>query len=94
MEVHIISPEGDVFQGTADAVFLPGTLGGFEVLDGHAPLVSTLGKGRVLIRRAAGFSDARMREDLAPQGEGTELSLEVSSGVAQTSEGRLTVLID
>ena len=45
MEVHIISPEGDVFQGTADAVFLPGTLGGFEVLDGHAPLVSTLGKG-------------------------------------------------
>ena len=44
MEVHIISPEGDVFQGTADAVFLPGTLGGFEVLDGHAPLVSTLGK--------------------------------------------------
>ena len=91
MEVHIISPEGDVFQGTADAAFLPGTLGGFEVLDGHAPLVSTLGKGRVLIRRAAGFSDARMREDLAPQGEGTE---EVSSGVAQTSEGRLTVLID
>ena len=36
------------------AVFLPGTAGAFEVLAGHAPLVSTLTKGEIRWRTASG----------------------------------------
>ena len=35
-----------------DAVFLPGSLGEFEVLPGHAPIISTLTAGKVKWRIA------------------------------------------
>ena len=93
MEVKIISPEGEVFRGKADAVFLPGADGGFELLDGHAPIVSTLAKGEVVVRSASRFGGAQMREDLVPDEKG-EMTLEVSSGVAQAENDRVTILVD
>ena len=47
LSVRILTPEGTLFEGAVEAVFLPGTMGAFEVLPGHAPLISTLGKGEV-----------------------------------------------
>lgn len=45
MKVEIITPDKRVFEGEADVVTLPGLNGSFQVLKGHAPMVSTLGKG-------------------------------------------------
>ena len=42
IRIKILSAEATVFSGTADAVFLPGEIGEFEVLDHHADLMSTL----------------------------------------------------
>ena len=36
----------------ADAIFLPGTLGEFEVLRNHAPIISTLTSGNIKRRSA------------------------------------------
>ncbi len=47
MEITIVSPEKTLFKGNADGVKLPGEMGRFEVLKGHAPLISTLTKGTV-----------------------------------------------
>ena len=49
MHLDIITPDKKVFAGEADAVTLPGTEGQFQVLNRHAPLVSTLGKGNVVV---------------------------------------------
>jgi len=49
MHLEIITPDKKVFAGEADAVTLPGTEGQFQVLNRHAPLVSTLGKGNVVV---------------------------------------------
>lgn len=49
MFVEIISPEHIIFEGDADSVKLPGSAGGFEVKDKHAPIVSTLSKGELCI---------------------------------------------
>ena len=38
LTVRILTPEGTLFEGAAEAVFLPGMKGAFEVLPGHAPL--------------------------------------------------------
>ena len=46
--LHIISPEGTVVKTTVSAVTLPGTLGPFEVLKGHAALISSLEKGEIV----------------------------------------------
>lgn len=49
--VEILHPEWNrSFE--ADAVWLPGTLGEFEVLRGHAPIISTLVAGKLKWRAA------------------------------------------
>jgi len=51
IQVSILSPSWSrSFE--ADAVWLPATLGEFEVLKGHAPIISTLEKGQVRWRAA------------------------------------------
>jgi F-type H+-transporting ATPase subunit epsilon len=49
MHLDIITPDKKVFNGEATAVTLPGTEGQFQILNRHAPLVSTLGKGDVVV---------------------------------------------
>ena len=49
MHLEIITPDKKVFAGEANAVTLPGSEGQFQVLNRHAPLVSTLGKGDVVV---------------------------------------------
>ncbi len=47
MTLKIISAEDILFQGEVDAVHLPGKMGAFTVLPGHAALISTLTPGAV-----------------------------------------------
>ena len=54
MLVEVITPDKVVFSGEADAVKLPGTLGQFEVLNNHAPLISSLNAGEVIVKTAKG----------------------------------------
>lgn len=49
MNLEIITPDKKVFAGEATSVTLPGSDGQFQVLNHHAPLVSTLDKGNVVI---------------------------------------------
>ena len=49
MTVEIITPEKQIFSGEATAVRLPGKAGLFEVLNNHAPIISTLTKGKIRV---------------------------------------------
>lgn len=53
IKVDILTPEWTRSIGV-EAIFLPGTLGEFEVLKNHAPIISTLTKGRIKWRCAEG----------------------------------------
>jgi F-type H+-transporting ATPase subunit epsilon len=48
IRLHIVSPEGTVVEQAVSAVTLPGTVGPFEVLKDHAPLISSLEKGDIV----------------------------------------------
>jgi F-type H+-transporting ATPase subunit epsilon len=50
MQLDILTPEKKIFSGEADAVSFPGTAGAFQVLNHHAPLISSLKEGRVKVR--------------------------------------------
>ena len=45
MYLEIISPEATLFSGEIEALSLPGTNGSFQLLENHAPIVSTLQTG-------------------------------------------------
>ena len=52
LTLRILTPEGPAFEGGVDAVFVPGTAGRFEILPGHAPIVSSLAQGELKWREA------------------------------------------
>lgn len=54
MTLKIISAKEIAFEGTAQSVTLPGTLGAFTVLDHHASLISTLAPGKIVYKNPSG----------------------------------------
>lgn len=45
LNLKIVSPEKVEYDGAAERVLVPGTMGQFEILSNHAPIISTLQKG-------------------------------------------------
>ena len=53
--LKIVSPEKVIFSGMVTSVMVPGTLGSFEILTGHAPIISSLDSGKVIYNSESGF---------------------------------------
>lgn len=53
MNLIILSPEKEIFNGDASSVKVPGVAGQFEVLNHHAPLVSALAAGEIRVLNGA-----------------------------------------
>ena len=49
LTIRILTPEGTLYEGAANAVFLPGSVSPFEVLPGHAPIISALSAGEIRV---------------------------------------------
>ena len=47
LQLRIVTPEKIEFDGVIESVIVPGTMGQFEILNDHAPIISTLQKGMV-----------------------------------------------
>ena len=47
LRLKVISPEKVIYDGEVESLKVPGTQGSFEVLDNHAPIISSLEKGEV-----------------------------------------------
>ncbi len=54
MNVEIITPEETIFSGIVEMIRVPGTQNPFQMLKNHAPIISTLKKGKVEIRKTDG----------------------------------------
>lgn len=54
MNVEILSPEAQIFEGEASYVGLPGTDGSLGILKDHAPLITTLREGEVVLKTSNG----------------------------------------
>ncbi|MDR0828923.1 MAG: ATP synthase F1 subunit epsilon [Prevotellaceae bacterium] len=78
MKLEIITPEKTVFRGNIKSVTLPGTLGLFEVLENHAPLISSLKEGTVKIVKA----------------NGEEKTVEILDGFAEVSNNEINVCVE
>ncbi|UKK47105.1 ATP synthase F1 subunit epsilon [Prevotella sp. E9-3] len=48
LKLKIVSPEKIEFEGEIESVLVPGSLGQFEILINHAPIISSLEKGKVV----------------------------------------------
>ena len=57
MTLEILTPDKKLYEGEATSVTLPGTLGSFEILNNHAPIISTLQDGKVTVRGGSAKED-------------------------------------
>jgi F-type H+-transporting ATPase subunit epsilon len=49
MNLHILTPERSIYEGSVYGILVPGVEGYFELLDNHAPIVAALGKGNLKV---------------------------------------------
>ena len=92
MYLEIISPESIVFKGEIDSISVPGSSGDFQVLNNHAPIISTLKKGIIKIK-------AKMKPEESDEiffsKEGKETyTYKIKSGVIQVKKNKLILLSD
>lgn len=77
MKVTITKPDSTLFEGEARLVQLPGSGGKFEILDRHAPIISSLTKGTLR---------------LVDTGEKEHL-FEIRGGVVKSQQNDLLILV-
>ena len=49
MILEILTPEKQLFNGEVNSIKVPGTIGDFEILNNHAPIISSLKEGEIRI---------------------------------------------
>ncbi|MGI4019977.1 MAG: ATP synthase F1 subunit epsilon [Janthinobacterium lividum] len=50
MTLEIITPDKRFYDGEVSSVTVPGSMGSFELLNNHAPIISTLDHGKIIVR--------------------------------------------
>ncbi len=78
LQVNIITPDKKVFEGEAVSASFPGSNGAFEVLNNHAPIVSSLEEGLVSVKDTSG----------------TVSSFKISGGVVEVLNNNIAVLAE
>lgn len=78
MLLEIITPDKRIYSGKIKLVQLPGTKGAFEILNNHAPIISTLDKGKIKVVEETG----------------KELFFEVDGGVVENKDNKIIVLAE
>lgn len=77
MKVKITKPDGTLYDGEARLVQLPGTGGAFEILENHAPIISSLSSGTLRLIDT----------------QETEHKFQVRGGVAKSQKNNLLILV-
>ncbi|HDS07258.1 MAG TPA: ATP synthase F1 subunit epsilon [Bacteroides sp.] len=78
MFLEIIAPDHQLYSGEVDLVQVPGSRGSFEILRSHAPIISTLEKGKIKI----------------VDRKGSTTYFEVNGGVVEAKNDRIIVLAE
>lgn len=77
MKVTITKPDSTLYDGEAKLVQLPGTGGLFEVLNNHAPIISSLAKGTLRLIT----------------NEDKEQTFDIRGGVVKGQQNELLILV-
>ena len=92
MYLEIISPEATLFTGEVESLTLPGTNGSFQLLENHAPTVSTLQAGAVKIKGNIAIEEGY--QDKFENISKDETLFTISSGTIEMRDNKIILLSD
>ena len=83
MLIEIYSIDCKLLSGEIDSAIFPGSDGSFQVLRNHAPIVSTLMKGKIIIQGEISFhtEDSIGKYNISKEKKST--SLQIESGLVE-----------
>ena len=96
MHLEIITPETKIFAGEVEAVQLPGLDGLFQVLKGHAPIISALGKGKVKVDLLSPFERNEKSSEMiqGDQKDSKVIHISISGGVLEMQNDKIVLLAE
>ena len=95
MQLEIITPESLVFQGEATAVQFPGLDGSFQVLNGHAPIISALAAGDVKVDLDKPYSSEEENDKVKVDGANKNtIRVTINGGVVEMTNNKVIVLAE
>lgn len=96
MQVEIITPEMEIFKGEAEAVQFPGLDGSFQVLSGHAPVISALAEGNLKVNLTENFvADDHTSELVSKDGSDQKvIRIAIKGGVMEMLNNKVIVLAE
>ncbi len=77
MNITVLSPDEEIFQGAITSVKVPGKSGQFEILKNHAAIVSALVDGQVRIIKA----------------DGEKMTFEIEKGFVEVLKNEVSLLV-
>lgn len=93
MILEIVSPEATLFKGEVTSVAVPGVNGEFQMLNNHAPIVSTLVKGNLKIN-AQNIEINKLFVDKFNKVNEQTYWLPIASGTLEMNDNKVIVLAD
>lgn len=94
MQLEIITPEALVFQGEATAVQFPGLDGSFQVLNGHAPIISALVKGDVKVDLTVPYDQISNDKVTVDGNNKNVIRVAIKGGVVEMMNNKVIVLAE
>ena len=91
MELQIVSPEAELFSGEVESVIIPGKSGSFQILNNHAPIVSTLVSGDVVIKGNLKLNKDQKEKFIQ---QGNQTLLQIQSGAIELNANKAILLVD
>ena len=93
MLLEIVSPEAKLFSGEVTSVSLPGVDGSFQILNHHAPIVSTLKEGLIKIVASSFIFNKEVQAKFIKVNE-QNYTLNITSGTIEMKDNKVIVLVD
>ncbi len=96
MRLEVITPDKKLFEGNVDAVSFPGIDGSFQVLKGHAPIISTLKEGKIKVSLSNDEKEIDMLSGEIENDPSNDrvIRLSIKGGVVEMQNDKIIVLAD
>lgn len=94
MQLEIITPESLVFEGAATAVQFPGLDGSFQVLNGHAPIISALAAGDVKVDLEKPYTEEGNDKITVDGSNKNTIRVTIKGGVVEMTNNKVIVLAE
>jgi F-type H+-transporting ATPase subunit epsilon len=96
MNISILTPDKEVFHGPIVSVKVPGSIGEFQVLKNHAPIVSSLEKGVVTLVTNGGaykFYDEESGTIKEGHESGKTIKFDIGGGFIEVLNNEISLLV-